>query len=277
MSEIRQNSVRTVGDSLQVAVLEVTLSISPAFFAVLLSASFALSQTSVASLPPQATLPIVFTKTVGADRAKAGDIVHARTTQDARLANGDVIPAGTEVIGHVANAAGFVFDKTPYAKQPESVLAIHFDSVRIAGHDVPLHVTVRAMADPLTSWGAREPRSSDLDPLGTVTQIGGDQLVPSQNQVVDRNDDVVAYNRRNGVYAHLIARAGCDGSSTEVSVGIYSASACGLYGFTDVSARELGSVASPSTLSLVSTRTSPKVWRNSTALLEVLPQDGGAR
>lgn len=251
--------------------------ISPAFLAVLLSASFALPQTAVALLPPQATLPIVFTKTVAADRAKAGDIVHAKTMQVARLANGDVIPAGTEVIGHVAAASGFAYNKTPYVKQKESVLAIRFDSVRVAGHGIALNVTVRAMADPLTSWGAREPKSSDLDSLGTVRQIGGDQLIPSQDEVVDRNGDVVAYNRRNGVYAHLIAHAGCDGGSTEVSIGIYSASACGLYGFTNVSARELGSVASPSTLSLVSTRTSPKVWRNSTALLEVLPQDGGAR
>lgn len=248
-----------------------------AFFAVLLSCSFALPRTADASLSPQATLPIVFTKAVSADRAKPGDMVHARTTQVAKLANGDIIPAGTEVLGHVEAATGFVYDKTPYAKQKESILAIHFDSVWVAGHDIALNVTVRAMADPLTSWGAREPKSSDLDPLGTLTQIGGDQLVPSQDEVVDRNGNVVAYNRRSGVYAHLISRAGCDGSSTEVSVGIYSASACGLYGFTDVSARELGSVSSPSTLSLVSEHTSPKVWRNSTALLEVLPQDGRTR
>jgi hypothetical protein len=195
----------------------------------------------------------------------------------AKLATGEVIPAGTEVVGHVAAASAFVYDKTPYAKQKESVLAIHFDTVRIAGHDVPLNVTVRAMADPLTSWDARKPKSSDLDSLGTMTQIGGDQLVPSQDEVVDQSGDVVAYNRRNGVYAHLIAHAGCDGGSTEVSVGIYSASACGLYGFTGVSAREIGSLSSPSTLSLVSTHTSPKVWRQSTALLEVLPQDGGTR
>jgi hypothetical protein len=254
---------------------------SQIFFAVLLSSAFASPQTAAAasepSLPSQATLPIVFTKTVSADHSKAGDVVYAKTTQVAKLTNGEVIPSGTEVVGHIAAATAFVYDKTPYARQKESVLAIHFDFVRVAGHDVPLNVTMRAMADPLTSWEARKPKSSDLDSLGTVTQIGGDQLVPSQEEVVDPNGDVVAYNRGNGVYAHLIARAGCDGGSTEVSVGIYSASACGLYGFTDVAARELGSSSSPSTLSLISTHTSPKVWRNSTALLEVLHQDGGPR
>ncbi|CAN5499917.1 hypothetical protein BH10ACI4_BH10ACI4_35620 [soil metagenome] len=249
-------------------------------FVVLLSSTFALSQASAAAPSTislrQATLPIVFTKTVGADHARAGDAIYARTTQAAKLANGELIPAGTVVVGHVAVANAFVYDKTPYATQQESILAIHFDSLRIAGHELPLKVRVRAMADPLTSWGAREPKSSDLDSVGTVTQIGGDQLVPSQDEVVNRDGDVVAYNRRDGVYAHLIAHGSCDSSTNEVSVGIYSPSACGLYGFNNVVARETGSASSPSTLSLVSTRTSPKVWRNTTALLELLPEAGAA-
>jgi hypothetical protein len=257
------------------------MSMSQVYFAALLSSIIALPQSATGatdiSSSPRTTLPITFTNTVSADRARVGDIVHAKTTQPARLATGELIPAGTAVVGHVAAASAFVYDKTPYAKQKESVLEIQFDSLHIAGHDVPLKVTVRAMADPLTTWGAREPKSSDLDPLATVTQIGGDELVPSQAEVVDRNGDVVAYNRRNGVYAHLIARAGCDASTNEVSVDIFSASACGLYGFASVAARETGSTTSPSRLSLISTHTSPKIWKHSAALLELLPDAGAAR
>jgi hypothetical protein len=249
--------------------------------ALLLCSAFALSQPAkaapAASTSGKATLPIVFTKTVSADKARTGDIVHAKTTQVATLPSGEVVPAGTEVTGHVVAAGRFVYDKTPYAKQKESRLTIKFDSLRLAGKDVALKVMVRAMADPLTSWGAREPKSSDLDSLGTVTQIGGDQLVPSQSEVVSLDGDVVAYNRRNGVYAHLIAHRDCDGSDNEVSVGIYSPSACGLYGFVNIAALEMGSGSAPSTVSLVSTRTSPKVWRSSTALLEVISEAGAAR
>lgn len=255
------------------------MQISQVILVSLLSSTLALQTAtgaSTVSSSPRATLPIAFTNTVSADKAHAGDVVHAKTTQVARLANGEVIPVGTEIVGHVAIATPFVYDKTPYATQRESVLEIQFDSLRIGGRDVPLKVTVRAMADPLTSGGAREPKSSDLDSLATVTQIGGDQLVPSQSEVVNRNGDVVAYNRRNGVYAHLIPHAGCDGSDNEVSVGIFSPSACGLYGFTDVGARETGSVSSPSKLSLISTHGSPKIWRSSTALLELLPESGAA-
>ncbi|SFS13637.1 hypothetical protein SAMN05421771_2358 [Granulicella pectinivorans] len=247
----------------------------------LLSSAFALSQpaTGVPVAPPSSrtVLPITFTKTVSADHSHAGDTVLAKTTQVVRLATGEVVPAGTEVVGHVAAANAFLYDNTPYAKQREAVLDIQFDALHLAGHDMPLSVTVRAMADPLTSRGARMPKPSDLDSYSAVSQIGGDELVPSQSEVVDRNGDVVAYNRRSGVYAHLIANGSCDASSNEVSVDIYSASACGLYGFTEVTARETGSASSPSRLSLISTHTSPKIWRYSTALLEVLPSTGAAR
>lgn len=227
--------------------------------------------TSSAALVAPTTLPVVFTKTISADHSHIGDAVEAKTSQSISLADGTIIPSGARIIGHVVAANRFTFDKTPYAVQKASTLSIRFDSVQIAGSSLPLNVTVRAMADPLTSWGAREPKSTDLDTLSTVTQVGGDQLTPSQSEVVNMDGDVVAYNKRGGVYAHLVPSGHCDGSSVEVSVGIYSASACGLYGFTNVSAEETGSARNPSTLSLVSSRVSPKVWKNSTALLEVLP------
>lgn len=247
-----------------------------AVIVLMISSSIALAQgggitKSIPEVNSPTTLPIVFTASVSADHAHVADPVFAKTTQVVRLANSFVIPAGTKVSGHVIAANAFVYDKTPYAVQKQSILSVQFDSIQIAGVAVPINVTVRAMADPITSWDAREPKSTDLDSLGTVTQIGGDQLVPSQAEVVSRQGDVVAYNRGGGVYAHLIANRDCDSSSVEVSVGIYSASACGLYGFADIAAQEMGSTSQPSKLTLVSARVSPKIWKHSTALLEVLP------
>jgi len=246
------------------------------FATLLLSSTIALAQGAssepASQLQSPSTLPIVFTKTVSAAHAHTGDIVLARTSQAVRLANGRTLPSGTRIVGHVTSANGFVYDKTPYARQKPSTLSIHFDSIEMGGQAVPLNVTVRAMADPLTSWDAREPGPSDVDPNETVTQIGGDHMSPQQSEVVNSEGDVVAYNRHGGIYAHLISNGQCDGSNVEVSVGIYSASACGLYGFAHVTARELGSASLPSTLTLVSSRTSPKIWKQSTALLEVLPQ-----
>jgi hypothetical protein len=185
------------------------VAISQVFFVALLSSTLGLSQTAKAATPnaasPRTVIPITFTKTLSADKARVGDVIYAKTTQVARLVTGELIPAGTEVLGHVAAATGFVYDKTPYATQKESVLEIQFDSLHLGGRDLALKVTVRAMADPLTSWGAREQNVAD-DSLATVTQIGGDILIPSQSEVVNRSGDVVAYNRRNGVYGRSSRR-----------------------------------------------------------------------
>lgn len=244
--------------------------------ALLMTAATAMGQSSRnssrAELTATMTLPVVFTNSVSANHSRIGDIVTAKTSQQVRLANGSVVPAGTKVTGHILAANAFVYDKTPYAQQKQSVLSIQFDAIEVGGTSLPLKVTVRAMADPVTSNEARTPMASDVDPWGTVTQIGGDQLTPSQREVTSSEGDVVAYNKRGGVYAHLIASGRCDGNSIEVPMGIYSASACGLYGFAEVAAPEMGSVERPSTLTLVSTHVSPKIWKNSTALLEVLPE-----
>lgn len=240
--------------------------------ALFVASSAAFAQTVQAqTLNAPTTLPIVFTRSISAKNAHTGDLVTAKTTQIVRLSDGEIIPKGAQIHGHVVAANPFVYDATPYARQKASVLSIRFDSIEARQQAIPLDVTVRAMADPLTSEAARTPINHDIDPSGATTQIGGDQRYPWNAPVTNEDGDVVAYSRHDGVYAHLIASGGCDGSSVEVSVGIYSASACGLYGFDRTSATEFGSVTHPSTLTLISTHSSPKIWKESTALLEVLP------
>lgn len=229
------------------------------------------SATPTLPLAAPTTFPVVFTCNVDAKRSHPGDTFTARSTQAVRLADGQLISKGAKVTGHVVAATPFTYDSTPYAKQKASVLSLHFDSIEVQHESLQLNVTVRAMADPITSQEAQTPINHDIDPSGATVQIGGDQRYPWNAPVTNKDGDVVAYSRHSGVYAHLIASGRCDGSDVEVSVGIYSASACGLYGFDRTSAVEFGSSAHPSTLTLVSTHGSPKIWKGSTALLEVLP------
>ena len=236
-------------------------------------AAVAQGESTAVQLPPQTTLPIVFINTISAKGAHAGDPVSAKTIQAVTLPSGATLPSGSKVIGHVAEASAFAYDKTPYAKQKGSTLTIHFDAVEAGGVKVSLNVTVRALADVFATTAAEEPQASDMDPLGTLTLVGGEYLIPSQREVRNMDGDVVAYSRHGGVYAHLISNGHCDGNSTEVSMGIFAATACGLYGYANVSATEFGSQGNPSTLTLISSRTSPVIWKHSTALLEVLPQE----
>jgi hypothetical protein len=229
------------------------------------------------SLDASTTLPITFTRSVDASHAKTGDVVEAKTFQQVKLANGTSIPSGARVTGHVVDANGYTFDKTPYAKQSASTLSIHFDTLQSGSLSIPLNVSVRAIADPITSSNAYAPLSNDLDSRSPRTLVGGDQLYASQDGIENMDGDVVAYNRRDGVYAHLISNGRCDGGSVEVSMGIYSASACGVYGFTGMRAVETGSTSNPSTLTFVSARRTAEVPKHSTALLEVLPSQQASR
>jgi hypothetical protein len=226
------------------------------------------------SLSPGTTLPVRFDKTIDPAQVHPGDTFFAKTAQVVRLSNGKMLPAGSRVNGQIVTVSPFAFDKTPYAKQKASILAIRFDSVQNKDVRIPLHVYVRAMADPFVVRDAELPKSTDLDPLSTTTQIGGDQVVPSQSEVLAREGDIVGYQRRGGVYAHLISAVGkgpteCDGSDTEQSMGLFSAAACGLYGYTDATLVTNGKAGEPSILTLSSRRRSAKIWANSEVLLEV--------
>ncbi len=63
--------------------------------------------------------------------------------------------------------------------------------------------------------------------------IGGAHYSPIAKRVTDGpDDDIVGYNKKQGVFARLLASgSGCEGTQTEQSVGIFSPDACGLYGF----------------------------------------------
>jgi hypothetical protein len=229
-----------------------------------------------ALLSPGTTLPIAFSKTIEANRAHAGDRVEARTTDPVLLAKGGTLPSGSLVVGHVVSSTGFTYDTTPYAKQSHSVLVIHFDSVQMGGKDpitIPLQVYVRAMADPLTVQAALTPNLYD-DSLRSRAQVGGDIVTPSQSEVISQSDDVVGYLKHGHVYAHLLSASGnrsegCSAGEREVSMGVFSANACGLYGFTGVTLDTTGRTGEPSTFSLGSTRRAPEIWARSAALLEV--------
>jgi hypothetical protein len=258
------------------------MKLTPSIAFLLVSSSFVVAQTNPARLAPGTTLPIRFDRSVDPAHVHAGDPIAAKTIQQVRLADGQILSAGTRVAGHVVEAKPFSFDNTPYAKQAASTLTIHFDSVISKSGPVPLNVYVRAMADPITVWDAERPRATDLDPLSTTTQIGGDLVTPSQAEVQSQDGDTVGYKRRSGIYAHLVSAVGrgtgsCDASDTEQSMGRFSAAACGLYGYTDVALVNSDStVANVSNLTLTSRRHSVKIWAKSEALLEVVASGSGA-
>ena len=182
------------------------------------------------TLPAETAIPVMFTHTIDAKKAKAGDVVTAKTMQVVLLPNGEQLPKGTRVTGHVVEARPFKFDETPYAVQQPSYLSVQLDHVA----DTSVTTSVRAMATYLAVQQALMPQGIDeSDSLGTMVLIGGAHYSPIAKRVTDGpDDDTVAYNKGQGIFAHLLAGGvGCDGTQTEQSVAIFSPDACGLYGF----------------------------------------------
>jgi len=220
------------------------------------------------TLPAQTTIPVIFTHTENAAKAKAGDVVTAKTMQVVVLPNGDRLPKGSMVTGHIVEVRPFKFDDTPYTAQQASYLSIKIDQVGKDGTG-PVVTTVRALADPISTEEALTPHGIDeTDHPGTVTLIGGAHYSPVDKHVTyGVDDDVVAYNKKQGVFAHLLpGGADCPGTQTEQSVGVFSPDACGLYGFGSV---HLSEDTASGTFRLASTHRTVVLYAGSAALLQV--------
>jgi hypothetical protein len=241
----------------------------------LLSAPCAIAATQT-KVPPGTAIPVRFVRSVDAKRARSGDRVIAKTLQIVFLPGGQRLPKGTVVVGHVEDAQPYHFDPEPYAHQKASSISIHFDLIVNGDLTLPVNLSVRALANTFESqWAPRPHYHDETDGAGTMILIGGDEFSPFDQTVRDDSGDVIAYNRKGGLFARLLpsddpvskTRPNCSSTSTEQSVAIFSPSACGLYGFGSVSMPHAGRSGS-GTFTLVSKGRSIKLYAGSTALLQ---------
>jgi hypothetical protein len=241
----------------------------------LLSAPCTISATQT-KVPPGTALPVRFVRSVDAKRARPGDRVIAKTLQIVILPGGQRLPKGTLLVGHVVNSHPYHFDPEPYAHQKASSISIHFDQIVDRDLTVPVNLSVRALANALESqWAPRPHYQDETDGAGTMILIGGDEFSPFDRTVRDDGGDVIAYKRKEGVFARLLpsdepaskTRLNCGSTKTEQSVAIFSPNACGLYGFGGVSMPHAGRSGS-GTFTLVSRGGSIKLYAGSTALLQ---------
>ncbi|HVT96847.1 MAG TPA: hypothetical protein VHE33_05020 [Acidobacteriaceae bacterium] len=243
----------------------------------LLTASAAALAISALAQPiPAATaIPIVLTKTITAGQAHPGDPIAARTLQAVLLPGARLLPAGTLLTGHIVTASPFHFDATPYAAQQPSTLSIHFDAIE-HGSATPVSLSLRAIAGSVASHEAQVPHLLDeTDGSNTRELIGGETASPLDKTIQAPDGTIVGYNRTQGLFAHLLAAASpadpnltCNATSTEQSLGLFSADACGVYGLNAVSLANNG--VTDGTFLLESRQRSVQLDAGTTALLEVL-------
>ena len=183
-------------------------------------------------LPQSTAIPVRFEHSVDTKKAKVGDQVTAKTIQVIALPGDRSIPKGALLVGHVVALEVFHFDETPYAHQKPSMLSIHFDKLQTGDAAIPVNLSVRAIASTIDSKEAAYPHSTDdTDHLGMMILIGGTTFSPLDKMIQTEDGDAIGYNRKNGVFARLIASGSCSGTDTEQSIAIFSPDACGAYGF----------------------------------------------
>ena len=163
--------------------------------------------------------------------------------QDVPLPSGAKIKSGSRVSGHVVSVnklAGGV-----------SSLIVKFDQLEAEGRVVPLSASLRALASMESVYNAKLPTGAQSDYASsdewTTKQVGGD-VVNRGRGLVASNAGIVGKYSGSGVWGKLTpasdgACAATDGQDREQALWVFSTSACGVYGFSDLNLTRNGSSA----------------------------------
>jgi hypothetical protein len=121
-------------------------------------------------ISPGSIIPVQLTKTIDAKKAKTGDVVEAKVTQDLKNHSGEVVvPKDTKVLGHITEAQ-------PRSKeQAGSQVGITFDHAEVKDKgDVPLPLSIQAIiASPSSNSNAAAESAPSPGPGATPGNPGG--------------------------------------------------------------------------------------------------------
>ena len=131
-------------------------------------------------IAPGSVIPVELTKTIDAKKAKTGDEVVAKVTQDMKTNTGEVlVPKDTKVMGHVTEA------QAHSKEQKESQVGIVFDrAVMKDGGEMQMPMSIQAIIGPQNNQNnagggnAPEPRSEPTPSTGRSGAMAGSQPNP---------------------------------------------------------------------------------------------------
>ena len=199
--------------------------------------------TAQTAVPAGALLPVTLEHGLNARKLRAGQPIHASLLQ---TIPGTRIQRGARLQGAVvAVQAG---------KDGPARLELRFDAIRTHGRTLPLRASLRALASALEVEEAQIPEemsSRGLNPESWDTrQIGGDQVYRGGGPV-EENGVPVGKPGPYGAVATPQARPGqacrgvVAGNSHPQALGLFSADACGLYGYPELRIQGAGRSGGP--------------------------------
>ena len=135
------------------------------------AAAAAASESATSTLPAGATISAELTKSVDAKKAKVGDPVMAKVTEDVKSGSTTVIPKGSKITGQVTSAQ-------PHEKGgAASTLALRFDKVTLKdGKEMPMAATIQAISPPANTaanaMNEQGPGAASAGPTGNPGNMG---------------------------------------------------------------------------------------------------------
>ena len=225
---------------------------------------------SPAALPAGTLLPVTLYRGIGAGKLRVGQIIPMRLMQSVP---GTGIHRGAKVLATVVGA-GTLADG-------EVRLALRFEAIKSHGQEIPIRASLRALASPLEVQEARIPEemsSRGLTPENWDTrQIGGDQVYRGGGPVTEDGYEVgkpAAYGAVDvpRPSAGMKCRGAADAGHPQ-AMWLFSANACGVYGYPHLVIRRAGRTSG--TVVLASKRGKLNLGGGSALLLRVLPSHMG--
>lgn len=191
-------------------------------------------------IPPGIALPIMLTSTLDVKKIKVGQPISGAIQQDVPLPGGGRISRNSRVSGRVLDAA--------VRADGSSYLRISFSLVHTKHRDIPVATSLRAIASLTAVQGAQIPERAPTWGEGpynwTTVQVGDDTVYNGGGPVTHAGTVVGEPVPPYGVLAELTAVPGsaCQTGSRgqRLALWVFSSSACGAYGFDELSIAQAG-------------------------------------
>ena len=223
------------------------------------------------SLPAGTAIPITFPHALDGGKLRVGDAVITKTDQVILGSEGERIPRGSKLVGTVVEV------QPSKASTDPSELAIKFETLSVGDQAFPIHVALRALASFVLANSSASP-AADYGSLDSdlYRQVGGDYFFPYR-PVYSNDWTEVGKSGRDGVFVRLQNvrlsnspdHVVCESTETLQSVGVFASSACGVYGFPDLTVQASGANTS-GVIRFLSTKHAVKIASGSAALLQVV-------
>ncbi len=194
-----------------------------------------ISTAAAQSIPAGTVLPVMLSSTLDTRHDKPGRIITGKIMQDVSLPDGQTIPRGTKIQGHIESVQ-------PASSAGPSQLTLKFDELELRGERISFNAHLRALASMNEVYEARMPTNA-WDDYGTspsdwnTVQVGGAGVYRGNGEVVEYGRTVGRATDYGAVTARLLAAPdrGCSGGSdSEEALWKFSPSACGTYGLPDL-------------------------------------------